>query len=125
MAHARPHILIVEDEWWIAMDLADTLKAAGYQIAGPACSARHALHLIGATSLRGAVLDINLGEETVWPVAEALDACDVPFILVSGYSDVDIPSAFKERKLVRKPASPAGLIAAVKEIGVPPAEAAR
>jgi len=87
MVEARsglPHILIVEDEFFVAMDLAEILEAEGYAVLGPVASVAQALELLRHETPDAAVLDVVLrGGERVTPVARLLSAMAVPFVLAS------------------------------------------
>jgi two-component system, response regulator PdtaR len=85
-----PRILVVEDEFLIAMELEQTLRRAGYQVVGPAASLATALELLRQVRPDAAVLDVNLAGEYVTPVAEVLRAMTVPFVLASGYGAADL-----------------------------------
>lgn len=85
-----PLILVVEDEFLIAMELEQTLLRAGYQVAGPAASVGMALGLLQQLRPDAAVLDVNLAGERVTPVAKVLRAMAVPFVLTSGYGAADL-----------------------------------
>jgi DNA-binding NtrC family response regulator len=77
-------ILIVEDEFVVAMDLAITLQAAGYTVLGPVSSVAQALELLQHWRPEAALLDVVLrGGERVTPVARVLAAMEVPFMLAS------------------------------------------
>lgn len=98
------HILVVEDDYTIASNLAKSLEKLGASIVGPASSVANAMQLIeGGAKLDAAVLDIHLGAEKVFPVAEALLARGVPFVFTTGYSQASIPNAFAEQDLCEKP----------------------
>ena len=88
--HRTPQILVVEDEFLIAMELDITLRRAGYQVLGPLSSVSAALGLLRAERPDAAVLDVNLAGEWITPVAEVLRAMSVPFILASGYGAADL-----------------------------------
>jgi two-component system, response regulator PdtaR len=83
-------ILIVEDEFLIAMELDITLRSAGYEVLGPASNVSAGLALLRAERPDAAVLDVNLAGEWVTPVAEVLRAMFVPFILTSAYGAADL-----------------------------------
>jgi len=70
---------------------------------GPAASVDTAMRMIGEDGLSAALLDINLGGEMVWPVAEALDKRQVPYILVSGFDRSKVPPRFAGRPFLTKP----------------------
>ena len=81
-------ILVVEDEFFLAEELSRELEAAGAVVIGPAACIQGALALIeGEAPIDAALLDVNLGGEMVFPVAEALVVRSVPFVFTSGYDD--------------------------------------
>lgn len=96
-------ILVVDDEWLIAASVAATLAALGHAVVGPAPSVEEALRLIEQDPPDGALLDISLGAQKSFPVAEALDALDVPYAFVSGYAQDQLPARFASRPLLQKP----------------------
>ncbi|MDB5393952.1 MAG: response regulator receiver protein [Rhodospirillales bacterium] len=97
-------ILVVEDDYTIASNLAKSLENLGAVVVGPAGSVANAMLLIeGGAKLDAAVLDIHLGAEKVYPVAEALLTRGVPFVFTTGYSHASIPNAFAKQDLCEKP----------------------
>jgi CheY-like chemotaxis protein len=98
-------LLIVEDDYMIAADLAFQCERLGAKVIGPACSVQDALELIEkyAGDLDGAALDINLNGERVFPVADALIARDIPFIFATGYDKKLIPPAYAQVPRCDKP----------------------
>jgi DNA-binding response OmpR family regulator len=95
-------ILLVEDDVLIGMMLVDMFDALGLPEPAQATTNEEALAIIGSESIAGALVDINLGDEKGWPVADALAARGIPFAFTSGGGDV-IPPAHAHRKLVTKP----------------------
>jgi len=91
-------ILIVEDEPLIAMMLEDFLEALGKTHVATCDGVDSALATIAAENPDAAILDINLsGGEKSWPVADALAARDIPFILSSGGNEVEEGHADRPR----------------------------
>ena len=84
-------VLIVEDESLIAMLLEMALMDEGCDVVGPAARVADAIRLAEDGHLDGALLDVNLGGESVFPVAEVLATRAVPFLLLSGYGDEAVP----------------------------------
>ena len=85
---ARPDgrlVLVVEDEFLIAMDLELLLQRHGWRVLGPAATVDEALRLLARRERPVALLDVNLRGELVTPVAEELRARGVPFVLASAY----------------------------------------
>lgn len=97
-------ILVVEDEFLIADELATELADAGAVVLGPAGSIDRALALIEAEGrIDGAILDVNLGGEPVFPAAERLRARGVPFLFTTGYDGSAIPERFRDVVRCEKP----------------------
>lgn len=111
-------ILIVEDDVLIGMMLVDIFDALGLPEPAQATSNEEALALIAAEPLVGALVDINLGEEKGWPVADALATMGIPFAFTSGGGDV-IPPAHAGRRLITKPFRIGDIEAALREFGAP------
>jgi CheY-like chemotaxis protein len=99
-------LLVVEDEYIVATDLARALEDRGAHVIGPAGSIEDALELLAADrKIDGAVLDINVRGERVYPVAEALRARGVPFVFATGYDSWVIPDAYGSVPRLEKPIS--------------------
>ena len=79
-----PLALIVEDEFLIAMALEALLTSHGWRVLGPALSIEDALLLLRTERPDAAVLDLNVKDRFVTPVAEVLLAWGVPFLVASG-----------------------------------------
>jgi DNA-binding NtrC family response regulator len=85
----QKNVLIVEDEFLIALDLKFILEDHGWHVLGPVASVEGALTLLKNELPAVAVLDVNLANERVTSVAEFLKARDVPFVLASAYDTPD------------------------------------
>jgi DNA-binding LytR/AlgR family response regulator len=98
-------LLVVEDEYLIAADLTASLESLGVEVIGPAASVEEALSYIENNygRLDGAVLDINLRNERVYPVADALTALGVPFVFTTGYDAAAVPAAYARAPRCEKP----------------------
>ena len=98
-------LLVVEDEYLIAADLAASLESLGVEVIGPAGSVDEALKLVenAGDRLDGAVLDINLRNERVYPVADVLTAHGIPFVFTTGYDASVVPSAYAAAPRCEKP----------------------
>jgi DNA-binding response OmpR family regulator len=110
-------ILIVEDEFLIAMELEGILQDAGFHVIGPALSVEEALERLEAERPDAAVLDVSLRGEKVTPVAEILLAMSVPFVLATAFEAADLAGepVLAGAKNVGKPTRPGEL---VKVIGL-------
>ena len=84
MPLSRSNILIVEDQAIIALDLESAVEEANGQVIGPASTVREALKFLHANEVDAAILDANLPDGDVTPVAEALIDRKVPFVINTG-----------------------------------------
>lgn len=91
----RPRVLLVEDEFLLSTVLIADLRAAGYEVIGPCSTLSTATQAVQSQSLDGAILDINLRGELVYPVAEELARRRIPFVFLSGYALVNMPERFR------------------------------
>lgn len=113
--HCR--ILVVEDEYLLADELALELADEGAVVLGPAPSVKHALGLLeGEASLDGAILDLNLGGEPAFPVADALIDRSVPLIFTTGYDAGAIPERFAHIPRCEKPINIGRITAALGKV---------
>ena len=116
--HSTPLVLVVEDEFLIAMELEFLLERAGYQVLGPATTVNAALALLRAERPAAAVLDVDLAGEWVTPVAEVLRAMSVPFILATGYgaAQLNVEPVLRDATNVGKPARSELLLRELREV---------
>ena len=117
-------ILIVEDDPFIALDLADQLRSAGFGVIGPAHNVKTALDKLGREPCDVGVIDVHLGRETSEPVAMFLAERSIPFVTLSGYSKDQHPPAFLKGTALSKPVDIRVLVRLLREIGpkeAPPA----
>lgn len=105
-------LLVVEDEYVIALDLAHTLEDAGAEVVGPLSTVEDALDYVAneGDRLDAAVLDVNLRNERVYPVADALAARGIPFVLTTGYDRSTIPATYAAAPHCQKPIDKAWLM---------------
>ena len=100
----RLRILIVEDSALLAETLCDLLLTKGMEPVGPAATVDSALQLVARSAVDAAVLDVQLGSETSFPVARALQEKGVPFMFVAGSRfERIVPSDLEAAPLVEKP----------------------
>ena len=112
-------LLIVEDDYLIAADLAGSLEDLGVKVIGPAGSVEDALDLVESDGgqLDGAVLDVNLRDQRVYPVAQALAERGIPFVFTTGYDAVAIPEAYASTPRCEKPVDKLQLARWLSEAG--------
>ncbi|UWR79597.1 GAF domain-containing protein [Phaeobacter inhibens] len=110
--------LVVEDSFIIAMDLTAMLEDMGFFEVASASSVGKALDALAEGGFEYAVLDVNLGSEQSVPVAEELARRGIPFVLTTGYGEVqDIVDIYPPCPIVQKPVSESALAAALLRAG--------
>jgi CheY-like chemotaxis protein len=91
-------VLVVEDEPLAAEGFRQVLQEFGARVLGPVGHLHEALVVLEhADGLDGAVLDLNLHGEAVYPLADALTARGVPYVFVTGYAPAAaIPTRYND-----------------------------
>ena len=96
-------VLVVEDETMVSLLIQDMLDDLGCVVADQASTLAEALEKVGTLAFDVAVLDINLGGERSFPVAEWLGERGRPYIFVTGYAMSSLPPGFAGKTLLQKP----------------------
>ena len=101
---AGRRILVIEDEYFLADDIARALRDLGARIVGPVGEFDDAASLVDAdVAIDAAVVDINLRSDMVFPLARTLRARKVPFVFTTGYDRKSIDAEFGDIRLWEKP----------------------
>ena len=107
-------VLVVEDDFLIALDLCAAIEQCGHGVLGPVHTADQAQRIVATQQFDAALLDTTLAHgETSEPIADALSKRNIPFIVVSGYERRQLPGALRAAPLVAKPFETAEIVAAV------------
>lgn len=109
----RRRVLVVEDEYFVADDIARALGRLGVDVVGPVADPSAAMKLVEDEEIDGAVLDINLKGEMVYAVADALRARGVPFGFATGYDRTVLPRDYRDVPRWEKPFDTEKLAAAI------------
>ena len=113
--HGRS-ILIVEDDCITAMDLAETLSAAGAQVIGPAGTISTAFELLRRQPRPDvALLDVVVDGAVVFDVADELVKLEVPIVFTTGYERSEIPERFRAARHCEKPIGIAAIARALSD----------
>jgi CheY-like chemotaxis protein len=100
-------LLLVEDEYLFAFCMAELLEDMGVDVLGPVACVSDAMDLLDkAPEIDGAILDVNLGTEVVFPVADRLLALQIPFVFASAYDRAMLPARFRGIEVCEKPLNP-------------------
>ena len=108
-------ILYVEDEALIALDIADALEKEGAIVAGPVNNVADATSLL-AEKIDCAVLDVNLSNGSIAPLARQLESSRIPMVFVTGYTQSDLPVLWRTWPIFIKPISRVDLVDAIARL---------
>jgi CheY-like chemotaxis protein len=96
-------ILVVEDEFLVAMELETMLQDLGAEVIGPLGRLDEAVAIAREGMPDLAVLDVNIGGQLVTPVADALAARTIPFVFCTGYDGATLPGRHASAPVLMKP----------------------
>lgn len=97
-------VLLVEDQFLIAMDVEDMLLELGAERVVVCASVREAHAALDRAVPDCAVLDVNLGLETSAEIAQRLERMGVPFLFATGYDDAQNQTVeVGDRQVLHKP----------------------
>jgi len=112
----RPTVLVVEDEFIIALDLSETVRDLGFRVEGPFADKENAFIAIDQHMPDCAILDVKTADGEVYPLADALTEAGVPIIFHSGHvSPSEVRLRYPKAWACAKPCSPDKLIDVLQE----------
>ena len=109
-------VLVVEDEYFVAILIEEILESAGCIVMGPHPRLPEALDAVDHEDYDAAILDVNLAGERINPVADALSERNIPFLFVTGYGANGLPGEYAQRPHICKPFRMAELIGALSNV---------
>jgi DNA-binding response OmpR family regulator len=112
----EPRILVVEDEYLLAEDISQALSKAGRKVVGPFATIAEAMESLEKAPVDGAILDINLRGEEVFPLASELRRRHIPYAFTTGYGEETLPDEHRDAPRWQKPFEPADMVHAFLEL---------
>ncbi len=109
-------VLVVEDDYYLAMEAKAVLEDAGAEVIGPVSNFVQCLKAIADRRLDCAVVDINLGGGPSFEPAKRLQADSIPFLFLTGYSPEAVPAEFQHVPQTQKPVKAEALVQAVRPL---------
>ena len=106
-------IFLVEDEAMIRMMVVDMIEELGHVVAAEAGQIDQALELAQSAEFDLAILDVNVRDKLITPVAELIKAREIPIIFATGYGSGGLPEGFREFPALPKPFQLETLAAAI------------
>ena len=96
-------ILVAEDDYLVALDLVDQLRSLGAEVIGPFHDVASARSILPSKRPDIAVLDVKLGADLVYPLADMLVEAGVPFVFTTGFDASALPVRYASRPRMMKP----------------------
>jgi CheY-like chemotaxis protein len=96
-------VLLVEDEYLIALMLEDMLAELGHAVIGPVARLEKALEIAQREVFDVAILDVNINGGDSYPIADALAARDIPFVFSTGYGKNSLRAPYHDHPALQKP----------------------
>ena len=109
------HVMIVEDEFIIADEIAAIVAGAGHVVLGPMASVDEATAMLAKQRPDFAIIDANLRGQSSSQLARQLSQMNIPFCICTGYRLDDLRSTFGEVVIIQKPVKTRSLLAALEE----------
>lgn len=116
MPGARARVLLVEDELLITLLLEDMLQSLDCEIAEAPADLEEALAAAQSGAFDLALVDLSLGGELTYPVADILKARRIPFAFMTGYASASLAPAYAETPVLEKPFHQQDLAATIDRI---------
>ena len=112
-------VLLVEDEFLLALAVEEDLKRAGCQVVGPIGSLDRALEVVRTETLEAAIVDMNLNGIAAHQLADELLDRHIPFLLLTGYGRADLPERLRDVPRIAKPYDPILLLEQLVRLAPP------
>ena len=112
---AAMRVLLVEDEPLIAMMVEDFVDMLGHSLAGSVDTAAEGVRLVEGGGVDVALIDVNVRDGPSWPVADAMKARGLPYIVATGGHVDPPPVAHAGAPQLAKPFTLDGLEAALEK----------
>ena len=109
-------ILIVEDEFFVALALQDVIEAAGFAVLGPYRQLTSAWEVARRQAMSAAFLDIRIDGGTVFPVANALQTRGIPFAFVTANPELITAKAYPQAPVINKPFGPSEVAGTLRKM---------
>jgi DNA-binding NarL/FixJ family response regulator len=102
-------LLVVEDQFFVAMEVSDLISSLGAEVIGPYGLLNQALDAVQREAVDGGVLDVKLDSEKSYPVVDALVDSGRPVLLVTGGDTEGMPEKYRVLPCLLKPFDPVKL----------------
>ncbi len=108
-------VMIVEDEFIIADEIAMIIEGAGHDVIGPVASVEDASARLATERPDFAIIDANLRGQSSAPLARSLAGMEIPFCVCTGYRLDDLKPTFGDVAVIQKPVRDKALLAVIEK----------
>ena len=116
MTPTPQRVFLVEDEMMVAMLVEDLVAELGHEVTASAAHLADAVQLARSDGFDVAILDLNLGGDRSFAVADILAERGVPFLFASGYGAGGLPPQHRAAVVIQKPFAVEDLSAALDKV---------
>jgi two-component system, response regulator PdtaR len=109
-------ILVAENDTLVALDLMTTLQTASYVVVGPVSSVAETLTIVDSAPPDAALLDVRFVAGNTAPVAAALLAGGVPFVVLTDDEGLELEPELAGAPRLLKPVLPEALLSLVHDL---------
>lgn len=96
-------VLVVEDDFFIREQLCEELQSLGFDEIGMAADLRSGAEVLDSGAFTLAILDVNLGNELVFPLAERIAQRQIPIIFCTAVLAERMPEPWSGYPILKKP----------------------
>ena len=116
--HRSGAVLVVEDDFLIAIDSKAVLAELGFQDVYIAHNLANGRALLSSRHLELGLLDINIGSELVYPLAAELSVRHIPIVFLSGGAQSGVPAEWWSHPILSKPLTKRMLETTLASLGI-------
>jgi CheY-like chemotaxis protein len=114
-AKLKLRVMIVEDEFIIADEIAMIVEGAGHAVIGPVASVEDAAAMLASEPPDFAIIDANLRGQSSSPLARSLAGMEIPFCICTGYRIDDLKPTFGDVAVIQKPVRDRALLSVLDQ----------
>lgn len=100
---SEQRVLVVEDDFLIALEIVSALETAGFNNVQQADNEPDALRRVSQETWDGIIADANLNGDTIERLATLMKQRSIPFIVVTGYCNETLPPSIGSAAVIEKP----------------------
>jgi CheY-like chemotaxis protein len=109
-------ILVIEDEFLVALDMVAALEQMGYGSVKHAETENTAFQQLTDNDWDAVIADANLNGRSIERIGALLQTRKIPFVIVTGYDRENLPAIVRDAPMLTKPVSFENLARSVRRL---------